>query len=81
MDCKKPMDQKTGVGSLSLIQGIFPTQGSNPGIPHYREILNQLSHKGNPSILEWIAYPFSSGSSWLRNQTGVSCIADGLFTN
>ena len=36
-----------GVGSLSLLQGIFPTQGSNPGLPHCREILYQLSHKGS----------------------------------
>ena len=34
------------MGSLSLLQGIFPTQGSNPGLPHCRRILNQLSHKG-----------------------------------
>ena len=37
----------TGVGSLSLLQGIFPIQGSNPGLPHCRLILYQLSHKGN----------------------------------
>ena len=37
--------QNTGVGSLSLLQGIFPTQGSNPGLPHCRRILYQLSHK------------------------------------
>ena len=36
-----------GVGSLPLLQGIFPTQGSNPGLPHCRWILYQLSHKGN----------------------------------
>ena len=40
--------KNTGVGSLSLLQGIFPTQGSNPGLPHYRRILYQLSHKGSP---------------------------------
>ena len=67
--------QNTGVGSLSLLQGIFPTQGSNPGLPHCRWILYQLSHKGSPRILEWVAYPFSSGSSQPRNQTRVSCIA------
>ena len=38
--------QNTGVGSLSLLQEIFPTQGSNPGLPHCRRILYQLSHKG-----------------------------------
>ena len=39
--------QNTGVGSLSLLQGIFPTQGSNLGLPHWRQILYQLSHKGS----------------------------------
>ena len=61
--------KNTGVGSLSFLQGIFPTQGSNPGLPHGRQILSQLSHKGSPRILEWVAYPFSSGSSWPMNQT------------
>ena len=64
----------TGVGSLFLLQGIFPTQGSNPGLPHCRWIPYQLSHKGSPRILEWVAYPFSSGSSQPRNQTGVSSL-------
>ena len=40
--------QNTGVGSLSLLQGIFPTQGLNPGLPHCRGILYHLSHKGSP---------------------------------
>ena len=39
--------QNTGVGSISLLQGIFLTQGSNPGLPHCRQILYQLSHKGS----------------------------------
>ena len=39
--------QNTGVGSLSLLQGIFPTQGSYPGLPHCRWLLYQLSHKGS----------------------------------
>ena len=42
--------QNTGVGSCSLLQGIFPTQGSNPGLPHCRDILYQLSHKGSPNL-------------------------------
>ena len=37
--------QNTGVRSCSFLQGIFPTQGSNPGLPHRRRILYQLSHK------------------------------------
>ena len=54
--------QNTGIGRLSFLQEIFPTPGSNPGLPQCRWILYQLSHKGSPRILEWIAYPFSRGS-------------------
>ena len=39
--------QNTGVGTLSLLQGILPTQGLNPGLPHCRRILYQVSHKGS----------------------------------
>ena len=73
-------DQNTGVGSRSLLQGIFPTQGLNQGLPYCRWILYQLSHKRSPRILEWVAYPFSRGSSQPRNRTGVSCIAGRFFT-
>ena len=67
--------KNTGVGSLSLVQGIFPTQGLNPGLPHCKRILYQLRHKESPRILEWVAFPFSRGSSQPRNWTRVSCIA------
>ena len=73
--------QNTGVGSRSLLQEIFPTQGLNPGLPHCRPILYQLSHQGSPRILEWVASPFSSRSSQPRNWTGASCIAGGFFTS
>ena len=73
--------QNIGVGNLSLLQGIFPTQGLNPGLLHCRQILYQLSHRGSPRILEWVVYPFYSGSSQPRNLTEVSCIAGGFFTN
>ena len=73
--------QNTVVGSFSLLQRIFPNQGSNPGLLHYRRILYQLSHKGNPRILEWVAYLFSSRSSQPRNRTRVSCIAGRFFNN
>ena len=73
--------QNTGAGSLSLLQGIFPTQGPNPGLPLCRQILYQLSHKGSPRLLEWGAYPFSSRSSPPRNRTGVYCVAGGFFTS
>ena len=42
------LGQSTGVGSLSLLQGIFLIQGLNPGLPHCRRILYQLSHKRSP---------------------------------
>ena len=73
--------QNTGVGSLSLLQGRFSTQDSNPDLPHCRQILNQLNHKGSPRILKWVAYLFSRRSSRPRNPTRVSCISDGFFTN
>ena len=59
--------QNTGVDSLSLLQGIFPTQELNPGLPHFRWIVYQLSHSGSPRTLEWVAYPFSRESSQPRN--------------
>ena len=73
--------QNTGVGSLSLLQGIFPTQGSNTSLLHCRWILYQLSHKGNSRILKQVAFPFSSRSSQPRNQTQVSLTAGGFFTS
>ena len=67
--------------NTGLLQGIFPTQGSNPCLPHFRWILYQLSQKGSPTILEWVAYPFSSRSSQPRDRTQVSHIAGGFFTS
>ena len=83
MDCSSwnSPGQNTGVGSLSLLQGIFPTQGLNPGLPHCRWILYQLSHKGSSRILEWVAYLLSSRFSRPKNRTGVSCTASRFFTN
>ena len=46
--------QNTGVVSLSLLQGIFPTQGSNPGLSHCRQILYQLSYQGSPFKLKFM---------------------------
>ena len=51
------------MGNVSLLQGIFPAQQLNPGLLHCRWILYHLSHKRSPKILEWVAYPFSRGSS------------------
>ena len=67
--------QNTGVGCHALLQGIFPTQGANPGLPHWRQILYHLILQGSPWILRWVAYPSSRGLSWRKNLTRVSCIA------
>ena len=53
--------KNTGVGCHTLLQGIFPTQGSNPCFPHCRQILYHLSHHGSPWILKWAACPLSKG--------------------
>ena len=89
MDCRPPGSsvhgdspgKNSGVGCHALLQGIFPTQGSNPSLLHCRWILYHLSHQGSPRILEWVAYPFSRGSSQPRNWTGVSCIVGGFLTS
>ena len=89
MDCSPPgfsvhedsPGKDSEVGCHALLQGVFPTQGSNPGLLHFRQILYHLSHQGSPWILEWVAYPFSRGISRPRNWTRVSCIAGGFFTN
>ena len=59
----KSPGQNTELGSLSLLQEISPTQELNSGLPHLQANLYQLSHKGNPRILERVDYPFSRGSS------------------
>ena len=46
-----PPGKNTGVGCYVLLQGIFPTPGSSPGLPHCRRILYQLSHQGSPRVV------------------------------
>ena len=74
MDCSLPGSsvhwespgKDSGVGYHALLQGIFPTKGSNPGLLHCGRILCYLSQQGSPRILEWVAYPFSRGSPALQ---------------
>jgi len=76
MDCNPPGSsvhgdspgKNTGEGCHVLLQGIFPTQGSNPGLPHCRWILYHLSQQRSPRILALLPYPFSRGSSRCRNR-------------
>ena len=56
----------TGVGSLSLLQGIFPTQGSNPGLPHCRWIIYQLSHKGSQ------IFYVSSDNKYIKSRINIA---------
>ena len=56
-------------------------QGLNSVLPHCRQIFLPSEHQGSPRILEWAVYIFSRGSSQLRNQTGISCIAGRFFTS
>ena len=60
--------QNTGVGSLSLLRGIFPTQGSNPGLPHCRQILYLPSLKGSPGVCKVQCNTLSP--SWNRPPRG-----------
>ena len=62
MDCSPPGSSVYGVLQArilewvhSLLQGLFPTQGLNPGLPHCRWILSHLSHQGSPNVLEYTA--------------------------
>ena len=88
MDCSPPgfsvhgdsPGKNTGMGCHVLLQGIFQSQGLNPGLLHCRWILYCLSHQGSPGLLEWAAYPFSRVSSNPGIEL-VSCIAGGFFTS
>ena len=88
MDCSPPdpsvygdsPGKNTRMGCHALLPGIIPTQGSNPGLLHCRQILHCLNHQGSPRILEWVAYPFCRGTSQPRNQTWVSCLTGKFFT-
>ena len=53
----------TGGGRLSLLQGIFPTQGLNPGLLHSRWILYQLNHQGSPLVVIHLTY-FITNLEW-----------------
>ena len=59
-----------GVGNLSLLQGIFPIQGSNPGVPHGGQILYHLSHQGSPrnhqKSMFWGNPTSNMEGAWLR---------------
>ena len=71
------LGQNTGVGSLSLLQGIIPTQGSNPGLLRCGRLLYQLSHKGSPRILEWVSLSLLQRIFLTQESNQGLCIAGG----
>ena len=60
---RNSLGQNTGIGGLSLLQGIILTQGLNPGLLHCRQILYHLSHKGSPFPNPLSGYLISAGCS------------------
>ena len=62
MDCRPPGSSvqgdspgmNTGVGCHACLQGLFPIQGSNPGLPHCRRILCHLNYKGSQTVSFWL---------------------------
>ena len=72
--------QNTGVGSLSLLQAIYPTQGSNPGLRHCRQILYPLSHKGSLFSI-WLFRILTTGWTFrhILKKLGFSSTLEKLF--
>ena len=61
-----------GMGCHFLLQRIFPTQGSNPGLLHCRQILYRMSYKGSPIVMAFYSKPSQSISVWSRNKYSQS---------
>ena len=61
--------------------GDLPNPGTEPRSPALQADSLPAEPQEKPRILEWVAYPFFSGSSWPRSWTRVSCIAGGFFIN
>ena len=86
MDCSPPgsavhgdsLGKKIGVGCHSLLQRIFPTQGSNPRLPHCRRIFYHLSHQGSLGssvslykLRSWFEWGLWDGFKWSRNPINI----------
>ena len=63
--------KSTGLSCHFLLQGIFPTQGSNSGLPHYRQTLYHLSHRESPVIYE-------GGSKWVKVTQSCPILCDPM---
>ena len=73
--------QNTGVGPLSLLQGIFHKSWVEPRSPTLQVDSWPAEPQGKPKNTGMVAYTFSSRSFWPRNRRGISWIAGGFFTN
>ena len=81
MDCSPPGSSVHGIlqarllecVAISFSRGYASTQGSNLSLLHWRCIFYCPNQQGSPRILEWLAIPFSRGSSWLRDGYGIFC--------
>ena len=62
--------KSTGVGCHFLLQGIFPTQGSNPGLSHCRQTLYRLSHQGSPEADNFLKFFFLTSCIQLNSKLG-----------
>ena len=71
--------QNTGVGRLSLLQGIFPIQGLNPGLLHCRWILYQLSHLGSPWLYKDIKMHFSLWDAVKKLEKQTQLLPKGIL--
>ena len=72
--------KNTGVSSRSILQGIYPTQGSNPGLLHCRQILYHLSHQGKPKNTG-VSLSLLQEIFLTQGRIMVSCIAGRFFTS
>ena len=72
-------DKSTGVDCQALLQGIFPIQGSNPGLPHCRQVLNLLSHQGSPLLYENVQSKISVAQSCPTLWDSMDSSIHGIF--
>ena len=88
MDCSPPGSSVHGILQARILERVaMPSfRGSSqpriePTSPTLWADSFCLNHQGSPRKWEWVTYPFSTGSSWLRHQTWVSCITGRFFTS
>ena len=74
------LGRNTRVGSYSLLQGIFPAQGLNLDLPHCRQILYHLSHKGSPTLIKYCIIKYTKVQLLVKDECTCQCTLDA-WTN